>query len=140
MVKVPRSNKATPARGSAPALDDGLLQFVEDLRSRLARIEAYARAADELLSQTPWGVARHYRRDFSRLGYYLADAAETVTATIDEYDAQMRGSCDVAPSTADARLESVSFEHSRTAWQRRTSIGFRVLSQANPLDRSDVPR
>lgn len=92
MIKARRGSSAN--RQSSSLLDQpryvALLRLVENLRARLGRINAYAKAADELFSETPWGIDRRSRQDFNRLSYYLGDIVDVVAETLEEYEVQLR--------------------------------------------------
>ena len=52
-----------------------LLDLVEDLRQRVAKIDAYAYAAEEMFHQIPWTLAGKYRADLTRLAHFVSDTA-----------------------------------------------------------------
>jgi hypothetical protein len=85
----PSGKRQSSSRGTEQPGKDRLLEFVEHLRGDLERIDAYARAAEHILSQTSWGINRRYRREFCRLSCYLTEAAEAISGMIDEYDIQL---------------------------------------------------
>ena len=65
------------------------MNLVEDLRCRLAAIDAFANAAGELFRQIPWTIDRRHRRNLGRLTHLMSDAAEAAHAAIDETDVRL---------------------------------------------------
>jgi 2-oxo-4-hydroxy-4-carboxy--5-ureidoimidazoline (OHCU) decarboxylase len=90
--------KRTKGAGTKPQLakvGDGsrselLLELVEDLRTRLAKIDAFTGAAAEMFEQIPWSVPRARRRELTRLAYMLDQAATTVCEAVGESERRLR--------------------------------------------------
>jgi hypothetical protein len=69
--------------------EKGLIMLLEEMRSRLAEIDAYASAADELFHRMHWKLPPGQRRNRNRLSFILMLAAKTVEASLTEIDARM---------------------------------------------------
>lgn len=65
------------------------MSLVEELRYRLAEIDAFANAADEMFRQIPWVIHRRHRRDLGRLTHLMSDAAHAAHAAIYETDLRL---------------------------------------------------
>lgn len=85
------ARKPTPPSPDVPANDvpgeAELLALLERLGNRLAQIDAYTSAAEEMLDRIPWAIPRRHRRDLGRLSHFISDAAESANATIREHEA-----------------------------------------------------
>lgn len=71
-----------------------LLRLVEYLGDKLAKLDAYAHAVNQLVHEIHAPVARD-RRGLDRLVHLLADISDVAALTVDEY--QMRLAAVLAP-------------------------------------------
>ena len=96
-----RRGSEPPGTGSRTGPDFRAL--VEDIRTRLAAIDAYADAAEELLHRMTWNLDREQRRLFEHLDRFIGDAARSARSALDHADRQLAVLLRDAPGTTSRK-------------------------------------